>query len=128
MNNPFDHTKFSLENGFYFDIKKHLICFYYEDKGEFMSNTYVYNRFSKPSEMGSFFYIINQDPNKSNIEDLRELDHNLFKIQEQLIMDFKWIFNNDRLNNSFIEFLTTMEKYEILELFTIFKKRKTKNG
>ncbi len=130
-NNPFEGNNNEINTGFYFDKNKSCICFLFNDEGDESSfpSTKIYNRFTKPRPSNLPSFIIMRDSNDSNINDLVDLDINLFTDKESLLKDFKWLLNNPNVSETFVQFLLEEEKYLILELFkTVSKIESAENG
>lgn len=123
MINPFDDSnEITLTSGFYFDKKRGLICFYYEEKNEMNTSVSIYNRFLayQTSIYTMFKSLQEKDKNMTEPADLVALTSSLLKNKENLVADFKWLSSKYKIENSFIEFLTEKEEYSILLLFKTY--------
>jgi hypothetical protein len=126
MKNPFEHNKRNLKSGFYFDKKKALICFYYaeEEEDSLFSFNKVYNRYTSMNNLPFFMRDPREKLKDSQIEDLVELDIELFTDRDSIAKDFKWIKDNNAVAKTFVQFLFSEEKYLILEIFKLFIEQK----
>ena len=127
--NPFRINEETLDNGFYYDISKNLICFLFKDEGDDYEypSTEIYNRFTPPSSKPKGILGLMQQgryPHESLIENLVELNVNLLDKADNILEDFKWLNSNQEVEKTFIDFLLKNEKYLILQLYKTFKETK----
>jgi len=120
MVDPFEEKEATLETGFYYDKDKNLICLYCKQEGG--DNPYedpykIYNRSVDPYKQNKPWKTKNSS--ESNLKDLVSLKVEVLT-SSSIDKDFNWIFSNEDLSKSFIEYLLGEEEYLILELFKTF--------
>jgi len=122
-NNPFQVNKNELVTGFYYDKRKLLICFLYNEENPddiFSDSPKIYSRIYNPDEHHPFIINPHELSKKSSLQDLVTLTVKCLSTLEQVMQDFEWIYSNKLVRNSFVEFLLKEEKYLILDLFKTF--------